>query len=1028
MSREKPAYRKLEKTVQELKGEKEKRIKAEDRLEKMENKFTKALKNKDLLSRNFWNLFATVNMPRIYLNRKLDITGFSDDFPAFEKNINRLARGRVNLGDILEEGGIDQIRQYLKNVKALEDSPCDKGLEWKLKYRGPEKSDKIGRSWTVSSNCSATQWKIVDDCGKRKFVHKPHIKDEVDCYLMSAEEYGCADEDIKVIYRIKTSKKEENIRDLSLVLSGNSSGTGMLCDVVGYTVCSGSFYNTETRIQRKAADIISRPEKLKPNTEYEIIVERVGGKISRLLKNRETREKAQLLEVIDANAIYDRQNHIGFTTFSGEAEIYDIQVYTRKSLFSIDQFRIPFDIEVRLKDEGLSDIIFKLRIFKEKTGKKISYTLFFEDITERKKVKKALKESKEKYRELVENIHEAIYSVDDKAVIAYISPTIKSILEYTPGEIVGHSFIDFAYHEDIPLIKKRFKEIMAGDTAPSECRLLTKSGEIRWIRSSSRRTEKEGRVAGLHGIISDITEQKNAEIAQRETENRFHHLFHNIPIGLYRNTPGTRGKFVMANQAAARMFGFERIEDFLRTPVAALYWKPAKRKAFSQKLVAQGEVFREELLLKKQDGTPFWGAITAKVIHDKSGKIRHFDGMIEDISKQKQAEEALQISEERYRNIAEETDDWIWEIGKDLVFKYSNLRVKEILGYEPEEVIGKSLVDFMSEKELYLMDSRKDYLLREIIFAGQETYLVRKDGKTIITESSGVPVFRRNRTFVGFQGLTRDITERVKAREEEESRRQQLIQADKMISLGILVSGVAHEINNPNQFIMVNAPMLQRAWKNITPILEKYYQENGDFTLAGLSYTEMRDRIPGLFARIREGSQRIKHIVRNLKDYAREGGTEITGEVDINAVLQSALTILSNLLKKSTKKLKVIYADNLPTIRGNFQRIEQVLINLIQNACQALPDPMKKIMISTSYNKKTGKVVIKIKDEGVGIPEDQKKYILDPFFTSRRDTGGTGLGLSISAGIIEEHGGRLEFSSEPGKGTIVSVILPVPRE
>jgi len=249
-----------------------------------------------------------------------------------------------------------------------------------------------------------------------------------------------------------------------------------------------------------------------------------------------------------------------------------------------------------------------------------------------------------------------------------------------------------------------------------------------------------------------------------------------------------------------------------------------------------------------------------------------------------------------------------------------------------------------------------------------------------------------------------------------------------MISLGILVSGVAHEINNPNQFIMVNAPMLKRAWENITPILDKYYEDNGDFMLAGISYKDMRDRIPNLFSGIYEGAQRIRHIVRNLKDYAREVGSETTREVDINAVLKSALTILSNLLKKSTKNLKVIYADNLPTVRGNFQQIEQVLINLIQNACQALTDPMQEILISTSFNKKNKNVVIKIKDEGVGIPEDKLKYILDPFFTTKRDSGGTGLGLSISAGIIQDHGGRLEFSSKPGKGTTVLVSLPVSSE
>jgi len=681
----------------------------------------------------------------------------------------------------------------------------------------------------------------------------------------------------------------------------------------------------------------------------------------------------------------------------------------------------------KLKDER------EKRIKAEERLKKLGKKYTFEDITVPMQVEQAVLEEKNRAQEYLDIAGVILVVTDKNQKVTLINKKGCEILGYDEKEIIGKNWFDNFIPKSVRKeVKSAFNNLMSGNielVAKFENPVLAKNGEekiIAWHNTVLR--DDENNIIGTLNSGQDITERKSAEQALRESEGRYRNLIQNIPVGLFRNTPGSKGKFIMANQAAARLHGFEKIEDFLQTPVADLHSEPKKRKIFSEKLIAQEEVFREELLLKKRDGTPFWGAVSAKVIRDESGKIKYFDGMIEDITKQKQAEEALQISEERFRNIAEETEDWVWEIGKDLVFKYSNSRVKEILGYEPEEVIGKSFLDFMSEKELYRVESKKDYLLHEIIFAGQETYLVRKDGKTIITESSGVPIFRRNRTFIAFQGLTRDITERVLAKEEEERRRQQLIQADKMISLGILVSGVAHEINNPNQFIMVNAPMLQRAWGNITPILDRYYEENGDFMLAGLSYTEMRERIPELFSKIREGSQRIKHIVRNLKDYARESGSEIAQEVDINAVLESALTILSNLLKKSTKKLKVIYADNLPTIRGNFQRIEQVLINLIQNACQALPDPMKGIMITTSYNKKIRKVVVKIKDEGVGIAEDHKKYILDPFFTSRRDTGGTGLGLSISAGIIEEYGGRLEFSSEPGRGTTVSVILPVSRE
>ncbi|HUU28928.1 MAG TPA: PAS domain S-box protein [archaeon] len=1027
MSTKETTYQELTERVRELQEEIIKLEKAEKRLVFSEKKYKKALQEKEIMVRNLLGLISTISVPRLYLDHKLNIKGFSDDFPILNK-FNRLADSRLNLSEILRESDIYKIQRYLEKTEALKNLPYDKGLEWEIRYRGPSEADKIGKSWIVSTGCNAKRWKIIKDSGKLKISHNPHIREKLDCYLMSAQEFGGPDEDIKVVYRTKTSGKMENIRDLSLVLSGTLSRAVKLCDAAGYTICSGSSFNTEARIQRKVVDMISQPERLKPNTEYEITVERIGGRIRRLLKNLNTQEQALPLELIDSNALYDQENHIGFTTYSGEASFFDIEVFTRKSLFSIDQFRIPFDVEVELKDKELQDKVFKLKISREHFGPKSSYTLFFEDITDQKSAEQALRESREKYKELIENINDVIYMVDDRGVIKYISPVIETVLGYTPSEIIDRNFTDFLYQEDLPIAVKRFKKAMRGDIPIKDYRVATKSKEMRWIRTSTRPAFKENKVVGLQGVISDITERKKAVEALVESEKRYRQHIQNLPIGIYRNTPGPKGKFIMANQALARIHGFETVEELLQIPVADLYWEPKRRKVFIEKLIALGEVFREELQLKKRDGTPIWGAVTAKVIHDESGKIMYFDGMLEDITRQKQAEEALQISEERFRNIAGETDDWIWEIGKDLVIKYSNSRVKDILGYKPEEVVGRSLLDFLSEEELSRMDMGNDYLLREVIFTGQETYLVHKDGHIIITESSGVPIFRRNRTFIGFQGLTRDITERVRAREEEELRRKQLIQADKMISLGILVSGVAHEINNPNQFIMVNAPMLKRAWENITPILDKYYEDNGDFMLAGISYKDMRDRIPNLFSGIYEGAQRIRHIVRNLKDYAREVGSETTREVDINAVLKSALTILSNLLKKSTKNLKVIYADNLPTVRGNFQQIEQVLINLIQNACQALTDPMQEILISTSFNKKNKNVVIKIKDEGVGIPEDKLKYILDPFFTTKRDSGGTGLGLSISAGIIQDHGGRLEFSSKPGKGTTVLVSLPVSSE
>lgn len=273
--------------------------------------------------------------------------------------------------------------------------------------------------------------------------------------------------------------------------------------------------------------------------------------------------------------------------------------------------------------------------------------------------------------------------------------------------------------------------------------------------------------------------------------------------------------------------------------------------------------------------------------------------------------------------------------------------------------------------------------------------------------------------------LQQDIVARKKAEKEAEQRRKQLIEADKMVSLGILVAGVAHEINNPNNFITMNAPILQKTWDIFKPILDRYYEENGDFPVGGMTYSEMQTYIPELFAGILDGSERIKKIVLNLKDYARQGISELDQIVNINEVVKAALTLLANPLKKGTDNLIVNYTENIPTIKGNFQRVEQVLINIIQNACQALENRSKSIEITTYHDKKEDAVVVSVKDEGSGIPKKHLKRIRDPFFTTKRDTGGTGLGLSISAGIMDEHGGRLVFDSLPGEGTTVSAIFPV---
>jgi polar amino acid transport system substrate-binding protein len=303
--------------------------------------------------------------------------------------------------------------------------------------------------------------------------------------------------------------------------------------------------------------------------------------------------------------------------------------------------------------------------------------------------------------------------------------------------------------------------------------------------------------------------------------------------------------------------------------------------------------------------------------------------------------------------------------------------------------------------------------------------LINKDGTKRFVEVS-VSLMRNERGEPkGFYGIARDVTERRQAEEQARFHQQQMVQASKMVALGTLVSSMAHEINNPNNFIMLNTPLLLEAWENSRPILEEYYEKNGDFIIGGMEYTEMRENIPTLFSGILDGSKRIKEIVEDLRDFVRRDTSDMSQSVDVNAVLKSAVSLLSYMIMKSTNHFSIEYGDRLPLLKGNFQRLEQVIINLIQNACQALRDIRKGIFVSTSYDEQRQSIVVKVEDEGIGIPPEILPHITDPFFTTKHESGGTGLGLSISSRIVKEYGGTLAFTSENRKGTKAEIFLPL---
>jgi PAS domain S-box-containing protein len=269
----------------------------------------------------------------------------------------------------------------------------------------------------------------------------------------------------------------------------------------------------------------------------------------------------------------------------------------------------------------------------------------------------------------------------------------------------------------------------------------------------------------------------------------------------------------------------------------------------------------------------------------------------------------------------------------------------------------------------------------------------------------------------------RDITTRIHLEEQALEIQARLIQANRMTTLGTMVSSVAHEINNPNNFLLMNAGIIKRAWDDIALVAEEHFQNKGDFAVAQLMWSEARSFLPDAFEGILQGALRISDIVGNLKAYGRDDRFRRESVADVNAVVQLSVSILSHHISSSTSRFTLKLSEGLPLARGSARQLEQVVINLIQNALLALPDAKHGVSVGTAVDPESGHVLIRVSDEGCGIPPEIAARIMEPFFTTRLEHGGTGLGLAISSTIVKEHGGNIEFSSEPGKGTTFIVRL-----
>jgi signal transduction histidine kinase len=262
------------------------------------------------------------------------------------------------------------------------------------------------------------------------------------------------------------------------------------------------------------------------------------------------------------------------------------------------------------------------------------------------------------------------------------------------------------------------------------------------------------------------------------------------------------------------------------------------------------------------------------------------------------------------------------------------------------------------------------------------------------------------------------------ANRELREKQQQLVQSEKLASLGMISAGMAHEINNPIQFIQGNMRVLSEAMESILPILDRYVKDDSGFRIARLEYPFFRQHIGTLIKDMANGTVRIADIVRDLKKFARAEEGNFDEAVDVNEAVRSSLRLVHNKIKRHNV-IPVLDPD-LPKIKGNTNKIEQVMVANLINAAEALGERQDGIIkVETAADPAGASVSICISDNGPGMSDDVKKKLFDPFFTTKQRTGGMGLGLSVAYGIIKDHQGWVDVDTRLGEGTSLRYHFPV---
>ena len=538
---------------------------------------------------------------------------------------------------------------------------------------------------------------------------------------------------------------------------------------------------------------------------------------------------------------------------------------------------------------------------------------------------------------------------------------------------------------------------------------VTGSDEISLLGTSFNRLI--GQIQDYTSNLEKMVEERTGELKESREKYRELSLFLNsildssteyaiMALDFY-------GNIIEFNRGAEKVFGWKKEEVVNKSNINITNTPEDRSRKFqkeiSERTLNEG-VFDLEMNRVRKDGSIFPAHTTITAIRGPSDKETGFVEIVRDITKRKILERELRETKDFLENVMESSVDGI--ITTDLKGKmtYMNRAMEEALQYTRKEILGTHISLFYRRGIQEARDIM-DLLRKRGRIKNYEMEVKGRDEKVMHILTSLFMLRDEDGQPIGTGGIFKDITEQKLLEAKLKAAQVRLVEASKMRALGELVAGVAHEINNP---LMASQTILHVIMKNLP-------EDDPE-----------RDRLK----LIKRCNDRIENIVEHLREFSRQKKSDFS-PVNINDPINNALMMTGQQLIDHNIAIQRRLSEDLPRVSGDANQLEQVFLNLISNARDAMEEVTgkKELTISSDLALEDGKRYVEVlfKDTGVGIPEENLSKIIEPFFSTKPVGKGTGLGLSLCFGIIESHGGRIEIQSELGKGTDVKILIPVKR-